>query len=735
MSRLKQVGQNRKRVDAREKINGKARYLSDYDCQDCLQGFTVRSERAHARIQKIEFDPDFDWTQLTIVQAADIPGRNINPVIFEDQPFLADQVVLFYGEPILLLAAKELELCHEAARHITVHYQELPGYFTIAESLATGNPFFGSDNTFKELNINKGDVDAIFRREDLHFSEGEYCTGAQEQLYLEPQAVLAEYDPTGFGLLVTGSLQCPFYVHSSLQSAFPELADRIEVRQSTTGGAFGGKEDFPSLIATHAALLAYHSGKPVRILYDRQEDFRYTTKRHPSRSRIRSAVDAEGHILALDIEFLLNAGAYATLSQVVLARGVLHAAGAYRVPNVAVNGRALATNLPPMGAFRGFGAPQAIFAIESHLEQVAAELEMDPVDFRSRNLLREGDEFSTGQAVSNDACEKVFEQALQSSRWAEVVRENSEFNNIHTSRQRGCGMALFYHGAGFTGSGESMIQGRALLQGNEDGTVSIRVTSTEMGQGAATVLPQIVAEVLEVSTALVRFETPSTKHPDSGPTVASRTTMIVGRLVEKAAREIKAQLPTYRNDEEFCARVTSAVSGKGLEAIGSYEPPPGLVWDDENDRGDAYPDYSWGCYVAQIEIDLTDYSVQVRQFTAVQDIGTVINPRLAAGQVEGGIAQGLGFALYEKVHYTEGQVQNAGFTDYIIPTMIDLPEIQVEFIEYPSDQGGFGAKGVGELPLDGAGPAVVAAIRNAVDLNVTQIPVLPEQLMELFCRQ
>jgi CO/xanthine dehydrogenase Mo-binding subunit len=734
MSGLKQVGQNRVRVDAREKINGSARYLSDYDCEDCLQGLTVRSERAHALITSIDFDPDFDWSQLTVVQAAEIPGRNINPVIIEDQPFLADKVVRFHGEPILLLAAPGLELCHDAARHISISYEELPACFTIEESIATDTPFFGSDNTFNELNISKGDVEAIFRKGSLHITEGEYRTGAQEQLYLEPQAVLAEYD-SGRGLLITGSLQCPFYVHGALQSAFPELADRIEVRQSTTGGAFGGKEDFPSLIAVHAALLAYHSGKRVRILYDREEDFRYTTKRHPSRSRIRSAVDAEGNIMALDIELVLDAGAYATLSKVVLARGILHAAGAYHVPNVRVTGRAMATNLPPSGAFRGFGAPQAIFAIESHLEQMAVELEVDPVDFRRRNLLRERDTFSTGQLMKSDACEQVLEQAVRSARWKEVVRENREFNNTHSNRRRGSGLALFYHGAGFTGSGESVIQGRALLQGNEDGTISIRVTSTEMGQGAATVLPQIVAEVLQVSSDLVRFETPTTRHPDSGPTVASRTTMIVGRLVEKAAREIKAQLPAYRNEDEFRTLVTNAVNGKGLETISSYEPPPGLVWDDDNYRGDAYPDYSWGCYVAQVEVSLIDYSVQVREFTAVQDIGTVINPRLAAGQVEGGILQGLGFTLYEKVHYAEGQVQNAGFTDYIIPTMVDLPEMLVEFIEYPSDQGGFGAKGVGELPLDGVGPAVVAALRNALDLNVTQIPVLPEQLMELLCRQ
>ncbi len=734
MTKYKQVGKNRIRVDAREKINGTARYLSDYDCEGCLQGYTVRSERAHARINHIDFDTAFDWSQVTVVQAADIPGRNINPVIIEDQPFLADQVVRFHGEPILLLAASSLELCREAAACITISYQDLPACFTIEESLATNTPFFGEDNTFKELKINKGDAEAVFREDDHHYTEGEYHTGAQEQLYLEPQAVLAEYNP-GSGLLITGSLQCPFYVHGSLQSAFPELADRIEVRQSTTGGAFGGKEDFPSLIATHAALLSYKSGQPVRILYDRGEDFRYTTKRHPSRSRIRSAVDAEGNILALDIELLLDAGAYATLSQVVLARGVLHAAGAYHVPNVRINGRALATNLPPSGAFRGFGAPQAIFAIESHLEQIAVELKMDPVDFRRRNLLREGDTFSTGQLVKSDACEQVFEKAVKSTNWEAITRENREFNDTHSERRRGSGLALFYHGAGFTGSGESVIQGRAMLQGNEDGSVSIRVTSTEMGQGAATVLPQIVAEVLQVSSDLVHFETPTTKHPDSGPTVASRTTMIVGRLVEKAAREIKTQLPAYRDEDEFRTLVTSAVTGTGLEAVSSYEPPPGLVWDDDNYRGDAYPDYSWGCYVAQVEVNLIDYSIQVRKFTAVQDIGTVINPRLAAGQVEGGVLQGVGFTLFEKVHYENGKVQNAGFTDYIIPTMADLPELQVEFIEYPSGQGGFGAKGVGELPLDGAGPAIVAALRNALDLKVTQIPVLPEQLMELLCKQ
>ncbi|MBL7032771.1 MAG: xanthine dehydrogenase family protein [Candidatus Delongbacteria bacterium] len=730
---MQQIGHSKIRVDAREKISGSALYLADYDVGDCLQGFTVRSQRAHATIKQIVFDADFDWSRLTVVQAADIPGRNVNPVILEDQPFLADRVVRYYGEPILLLAAPTLELCRAAADHISISYEELPACFTIEESLATSTPFFGEDNSFKRLQINKGDIEAAFREQNFHITEAEYTTAAQEQLYLEPQAMLAQFDLEG-GLLVTGSLQCPFYVHSSLASAFPELVDRIEVRQSVTGGAFGGKEDFPSLIATHAALLAYHSGRSVRMLYDRAEDFQCTTKRHPSRTRIRSAVDTEGNIVALDVELLLNAGAYSTLSQVVLARGVLHAAGAYHVPHVRVQGNALATNLPPSGAFRGFGAPQAIFAIESHLDKIAQELNQDPVVLRRRNLLRPGDTFSTGQLVQTDACSQVLERAVSSSAYEENNRADRVFNDSHPTLRRGTGLALFYHGAGFTGSGENRIQGCALLQGNVDGTISIRVTSTEMGQGAATVLAQIAAEALQVSTAMIRFETPTTQHPDSGPTVASRTTMIVGKLIERAASELRERIAEYSGDEQFRTRVSQAVAAGGLETLSSYEPPPELKWDEETYQGDAYPDYSWGCYLAQVEVSLLDYSVRIRRFTTVQDIGTVINPALAAGQVEGGIMQAIGFTLYEKVHYADGKTLNAGFTDYIIPTLADLPQLAVEFIEYPSDRGGYGAKGVGELPFDGVAPAIAAAIRAAVGVDVRHLPLLPEQLMELLCQ-
>ncbi|HMC75958.1 MAG TPA: molybdopterin cofactor-binding domain-containing protein, partial [Vicinamibacterales bacterium] len=507
-----------------------------------------------------------------------------------------------------------------------------------------------------------------------------------------------------------------------------------------TGGGFGGKEEFPSVIAGHAALLAWKSGRPVKMIYGRTEDMMASTKRHPARTRHRTAVDAAGRLVAMDIDFTIDGGAYCTLSPVVLSRGTIHAAGPYACPNVRVRGRAVATNVPPHGAFRGFGAPQSIFALERHMDKVAAAAGLPPDEFRRRNFIRTGDTLAVGQTIAEPVdMAALLDRALALSGYhakrARFTRENQG-----RAIKKGMGIASFMHGAGFTGSGEVHLASVVAVEGTPDGTVRVLSASTEIGQGTNTIFSQIAAEALGIDCADVDIVQPDTSVvPDSGPTVASRTCMVVGKLVETAALGVKhalidsGYLPAQYSRAEFQAACKRYVRAFGqLRGTSQYKPPLGLTWDDEKYVGDAYGTYGWAVYVAEVSVDTSTWETRVDDFVAVQEVGKVINPTLAAGQIEGGVAQGIGWALYEDVVWREGRMINAQMTNYIMPTSMDLPPIHVFFEETPYPHGPSGAKGIGELPMDGPAPAIFNAVAHATGADVTRLPLTPERLMAIM---
>ncbi len=363
------VGASVPRIEGHGKVTGQARYVDDMVLPDMLHGATVRSRIPRGKIKKITFGSEIDWNEFVIVTSKDIPGTNCIALIEDDQPCLADGIVNHPEEPVLLLAHPDRHLLVKAVDAVSIEYDPLPAVFNIEESESLSQIIWGADNTFKSYLIEKGDVDAAFENAD-HIVEGEYTTGAQEQLYIENNGMISVFDPQ-HGLTVWGSLQCPYYVHKALMKLFGFPAERVRVVQMETGGAFGGKEEYPSMIAAHAALLAMKSGKPVKIIYDRMEDMTATTKRHPSRTRHRTAVTKDGKILGGEIDFTLDGGAYKTLSPVVLSRGAIHAGGAYYWPSVRIRAKAVATNVPPHGAFRGFGAPQSLFALERPMDRIA----------------------------------------------------------------------------------------------------------------------------------------------------------------------------------------------------------------------------------------------------------------------------------------------------------------------------------------------------------------------------
>ena len=728
------VGSPVPRKEGADKLTGSALYVDDMEREGMWFGATVRSTIPRGLILSIGFDRRIEWSEFTVVTAGDIPGQNHVQLIHSDQPCLADGKVNHCDEPIVLLAHPDKNKVREAVAAVQIEYETSPPIFTIEESERGDVVVWGADNLLKSFLLEKGDVDSAWA-DAAHIVEGEYRTGAQEHLYIENNGVIAEYRAEA-GVTVWGSLQCPYYVHKSLLSIFDLPEDKVRVIQTETGGAFGGKEDYPSTLAAHAALLAMKSGHPVKMVYDRMEDLAATTKRHPSRIRHRTALDKDGKLLAMEIDLATDGGAYSTLSSTVLSRATLHSPGPYFCPNVRINSHAWATNTVPYGAFRGFGAPQAIFAVERHMDEIAAAIGMDPVELRRRNFLHDGDTTATEQVMREPVIlEKLLDRALTESGYR-AKRAGFAKENLRSSIKRGMGIAAFYHGSGFTGSGERYLNSLAGVDVTPEGQVRVLVSSTEFGQGTNTVLTQIAAEAMGIGYDNVVMAPADTGIvPNSGPTVASRTAMVVGRLIERACLQLvdmlreHAGLDEHYSDADFFAASERYRAAKG-EAVSlcRYEAPPGVFWDDQKYRGEAYPAYAWSIQVAQVAVDTVTYSAEVEEFWAVQEVGRVINPVLAGGQVEGGIAQGIGYALYEKVLLQNGHMANNQMTNYIMPTAEDVPPIHVYFEEIPFSHGGYGAKGVGELPHDGPAPAILNAIRDATGVSFASIPLLPEDL-------
>jgi CO/xanthine dehydrogenase Mo-binding subunit len=753
------IGKSVPRKEGRKKVTGAALYVDDLSFPEMLYGVTVRSAVPRGRIKSIAFEGDIPWDEFTIVTAKDIRGEgpygesrggplagaNYVALILNDQPYLADETVNHVEEPIVLLAHPDRYLLEEARRQVRIEIEELPPIFSLAESEAKKEIIWGEDNVFKKFLVEKGNVDDVWSTADF-IVEGEYHTGAQEQLYIENNGAIAIANVKD-GVTVWGSMQCPYYVHKALVKLFALPEDKIRVIQTETGGGFGGKEEYPSLIAGHAALLAWKSGKPVKIMYDRAEDMVATTKRHPSKTVHRTAVSKDGKLLGMEIDFVIDGGAYCTLSPVVLSRGTIHAAGPYFCPHVRIRSRAVATNIPPHGAFRGFGAPQSIFALERHLDKVARTVGLSPEEFRRRNFIHEGETTATSQVIHEKVemdhlLDRAFELTGYRAKRARFARENRQEQEAGaggTPRiKKGIGFATFMHGAGFTGSGEVYLQSVVGAEATADGHVRLLAASTEIGQGTNTIFTQIAAEALGVDCDLIEVAQPDTHNvPNSGPTVASRTCMVVGKLIESAVLGLEQTLAgsgllaeNYTSAEFQQACVEYIRKFGPLKSLSKYQPPPGIFWDDEKYQGDAYGAYAWAVYVAEVTVDMLTYEARVDDFVAIQEVGRVINPTLAAGQIEGGVAQAIGFTLFENVVWQNGRMANGQMTNYIMPTAADIPPIRVYFEENPYAYGPAGAKGIGELPMDGPAPAILNAIENATGVSFNHIPLMPEALME-----
>ncbi len=713
------VGQSLPRVDGVAKVTGRARYLDDLDAPGAWHGITVRSTIPHGTLDGLDRDPAFDWTDIAVATAADIPGRNCIFLIEEDQLAMVPigGTIRHVDEAVAIVAAPTRARALAAAKALKVRATPREAVLSIEDSLAARVVLHGTDNVYKQFLIRKGHADdAALEAAMAGAAEvitGEYRTSPQEQMYIEPQAMMARWD--GPRCLIVGSMQCPYYVHKAMKVFLGCDADSVEITQSVTGGGFGGKEEYPSMLAAHCATIAKVAGRAVKMVYDRDEDIAATTKRHPAWIKHRLGLAADGSIVAIDVDVVMDGGGYLTLSPVVLSRGVLHAAGPYNCPVTRVRGRVVATNVPPHGAFRGFGAPQTTFAYERQLDKAARRRGEDPLEYRSRLALRSGDATATGQVLTVSVGTDGVLDAIRSR--AGTPPAHDGIGPTGAPIRRGRGVCFYFHGAGFTGSGEARLAGRAAVAAMPDGRFQVRSSSTDIGQGVITMFGQIAAGALGVDAALIDVIDPSTGTvPDSGPTVASRTCMVVGSVVEQAARTLRARL----------AAGERPAPGSELVELVTYQQPPGIAWDDATYTGSAYPCYGWAACLVDVAVDLDTAQVTIERCVHAVDVGKAINPVVVQGQIEGGTLQALGWAVLEDVTYKNGKVWNASMTNCIVPTFADAPDLETVIVEAPYPYGPSGAKGVGEIPMDGPAAAVANALRDALGCDFDSLPLSPE---------
>lgn len=690
--------------DHASKISGKAMYTGDYPKEGLLYGKLLRSEKARARILGVRLPklPEGYY----YVNRDDVPGDNNVNIVKDDTPVYANEIVEYIGEPIGMLCGPDEKVVLSLWQQAEAEYEELEPVLDLRTA----------EEAFFDYEYGKGDVEKAFAEADKIYEE-EFETGYQDQTYLETQAMIGEVGEDG-KVYVHGSMQCPYYVKGAVMRAMGVGPDQVRIAQEATGGGFGGKEAFPSILGCQVAVAAKKAGKPVRCVFERREDLEFSSKRHPSLNTYRAAVK-DGKVTAMDIDVRFNAGAYTTLSAVVLQRGLICANGVYNIPNLHVRGRALKTNTTPSGAYRGFGAPQTFFSVEMLMNHIAADLGRDPLQFKEAHLVQEGDATSTsGKYHYPVPLQAMIDEVDQACGFR---KKYEEYQKPQTGRYRkGIGISMHFHGAGFTGSAErDTIKAVAKLHKLPDGTVYALGSNSEIGQGLRTTFPKIVANELNIPLDKVHYDYPDTdKVPDSGPTVASRSLMTVGELFRRAAIKLRDQ---WKEGEE-----------QWVEE--HYVQPDFMIpFSLEQFRGDAYPTYAWGVSAIEAEVDTYTGLTKVLGAYGSFDVGTPIDRNIVLGQMEGGFLQGIGYASTEYMVYDgKGRIRNNSFADYIIPTAMDVPNLQMQLHVEKYPYGPYGAKGAGELPLVGVAPAYAQAVEQAMQQGavVRHVPFTAEDTMK-----
>ena len=687
---MKEICNSIKKKDHDSKIEGWSVYVDDYELtskgKKILCGRLIHSAYAKAKVLKVNLPALPEG--YAYVDASDVPGDNNVNIVLDDTPVFCRETVEYIGEPIGMIVGPDEKTVEALVKAVTVDYEELEPML----DLRNGTEYFFS------YEFGHGDTEKAFAEADKVYEE-EFFTGYQDQTYLEPQGMMAEPEEDG-RMFVHGSLQCPYYVHGAIARALGVGPDGVHILQDVTGGGFGGKEDFPSILGCQVAVAARKTCKAVRCVFNRREDLEFTPKRHPSLCRYKVAVK-DGCVTALDADVRFDAGAYSTLSAVVLQRGIIAAPGVYNIPNVHVTGKAVKTNTVPCGAYRGFGAPQTFFAMETIMSHIAQDLGEDSIRFKARHFVQQGDMTSTqGRYHFPVPLPAMLDQVAEQS---DLIRKHEAYSKPQTGRyRRGIGFGAVFHGAGFTGSGErDLIKATAKLRKYPNGTVEVLASNGDIGQGVRTTFPKIVAHELNIPLDKVYYDHPDTARvPDSGPTVASRSLMVVGELLRRAAIHLRS---IWKDGEQ-------------QEVEEHYRQPDYMIpFSLERFEGDAYPTYAWATSAVEVEVDTYTGLVKIVGAYGCFDVGTPVDYNIVVGQMEGGFLQGLGYASIEKMTYdAKGRIRNNSFTDYLVPTSMDVPHMVATLYVEEFPDGPYGAKGAGELPLVVPAPAYLEAVEMAL---------------------
>jgi len=743
------VGRNVPRIDAVGKVTGESTYASDLKFNNMIYGKVLRSPFPRARIKRIDMAKAANTPGVVILTAKDIPGRNSVGVMIKDQPILAEGDVSFAGEAVALVGANSEEAAEEVLELIQVDYEPLEAIFDPVKANVEDAPqIHEGGNVAAHLKIRKGDVEEGFKKSDI-IVEGTYKTQRVEHAYLEPEAALAKVEADGRVTVWT----CTQHTHYDRREVARTLGishNRVRIIQMVTGGGFGGKLGY-CLCQCYAALLAFKTGRPAKVVYTRDESILSTTKRHPYIVQSKIGATKEGKLLAAEIKIISDTGAYMVVGGGVLARSVIQASGPYDIPNVKVDGYVVYTNNPISGAFRGYGGPQVGLAHEIQMDRLAKALSMDPVDLRLKNALDVGSTTATGQVLEHSVGVKKI--LLEAREVIESMRR--EPRPEVPSRRKGVGVGLGWHGIGSTRGGS---QSTAFVNLLPDGSATVVCGSVDIGQGSDTIMAQIAAEELGVSIEKIRVMTTDTDiTPDCESTSASRVTYISGKAVQLAAQQAKKILfqklaehldtepqELYLKDGTVYVRerpdrsidLADALrmhSMHGVSAVGCFLPDT-VPLDPETGQGRPCATYAYAGGVAQVDVDTETGEVEVVKLVSLADVGAAINPLSVEGQIEGGGSMGVGYALMEEIRTEAGVTQNPDFTDYNIPTALDITNLEARIIEEREPTGPYGAKGFSEVALTPIAGAVVNAIRNATGAPIDEIPATPEHVLNVLKR-
>lgn len=744
------LGDSVGRPDGIAKTQGTFEFSSDIVAQNCLWGATLRSPHPSARIVSIDLSVAYRIAGVeAIITADDVPGKSTYGLISQDQPVFARDVVRYVGEPIAAVAADHPETCRRALAAIVVVYEVMQPLIDPERAIDGSHPPIHPDgNVIRHQRIVCGDVNAT----GAVVVEGTYETGMQDQAFLGLEAALAVPDPDGVGITLQVATQWLHEDQTQIAACLGVTPSLVKLILGGVGGAFGAREDIS--LQVHSCLLALRTGRPVRMHYSREESFLGHVHRHPSRIFMRHHATSEGILVRVEARMVFDGGAYASTSSAVLINAVTHAQGPYRCANAIVDGYAVRTNNLPCGAMRGFGVVQACFAHESQMDKLAAACEIDPVEIRLRNAMVTGDKLITGQVIDNVApvARCIREAADHPLPDEPVGGHDRDPMRLPGGAGRTADASHIVRGIGFAVG----IKNLMYSEGFDDystarcqfanGVVRLKFATSEVGQGFVTIAAQIARSVLGVD--LVEIDPIDTDIGSAGSTSASRQTWMSGGAVNAACVKVRDQWLAIVAKAHSLDRASLVVDGTdivdtaGVLRISVIEAAHGLAFDetveyrhkptedlDENGQGNCHTAFAFVAHRAVVDVDPELGLVKVIQIATAQDVGRALNPLSVLGQIEGGIAQGLGLAVMEEIIMIDGRVRNPSFTDYLLPTFLDMPDVLVSLIEEPDPIAPLGAKGVGEPPTISSTPAIVAAIRDAIGKPLYRVPVRPSDIV------